>query len=217
MQLSDSITENVSREQKLYNVAFYLSLFTIFYNIIEGSISTYLGYQDDSLALFGFGVDSFIESLSGVGIAVMILRMRSNPKSHKGQFEVTALKITGIAFYILSAGLLVGAAANLLEGRKPETTFWGVVISLISIVVMLGLMYGKNKVGRELNSKPILADSNCTRACIYMSIVLLVSSFIYELTGIGYIDVLGTLGIVYFAISEGRECFKKAKGIDCCC
>ena len=88
-------------EQKLYKYAWYLSLFTIFYNIIEGLISMIFGYQDETLALFGFGVDSFIEVISGIGIAIMILRIRQNPTSEKSEFEKTALKITGISFYIL--------------------------------------------------------------------------------------------------------------------
>jgi len=54
----------------LYKKAFLLSLFTIFYNIIEGVVSMFFGYSDETLALLGFGVDSFIEVISGAGIAV---------------------------------------------------------------------------------------------------------------------------------------------------
>jgi len=61
---------------KLYKLAFGLAIFTIVYNIVEGIISTYLGYEDESLALFGFGADSFIEVISGFGIAHMVLRIR---------------------------------------------------------------------------------------------------------------------------------------------
>ena len=93
-------------EQKLYNKAYYLSLFTIFYNILEGIISMVLGYEDETLSLFGFGADSFIEVMSGIGIAVMIMRIRQNPKSLKSKFEITALKITGAAFFLLSIGLI---------------------------------------------------------------------------------------------------------------
>ena len=93
-------------EQNLYQKAWLLSLFTIFYNVIEGLVSLFFGYEDETLALFGFGVDSFIEVMSGIGIAVMILRIKQNPESNKSSFEKTALKITGFAFYILSVGLL---------------------------------------------------------------------------------------------------------------
>jgi hypothetical protein len=45
-----------------------------------------------------------------------------------------------------------------------------------------------------------------------MSIVLLLSSLVYELTGFAYADAIGAAGLVYFSLSEGREAFEKAKG-----
>jgi divalent metal cation (Fe/Co/Zn/Cd) transporter len=204
-------------EGKLYKQAYRLSLFTIFYNIAEGVVSMILGYQDETLVLFGFGVDSFIEVMSGIGIAIMIIRIKQNPESPKSGFEIRALKITGTAFYLLSAGLMVGIILNLINHHKPETTFWGVIISLISIVVMVWLMRAKKRVGGKLESEPITADANCTKICVYMSIVLLVSSLIYELTGFAYADVLGAAGLMYFSISEGKEAFEKAKGKNCNC
>ena len=80
------------------------------------------------------------------------------------------------------------------------------------------LVSGKRKVGRKLNSAPILADANCSLVCIYMSVVLLVSSLVYQFTGFGFIDSLGALGLIYFSISEGREAFEKAANVedDCC-
>ena len=203
--------------KKLYKVAFGLAVFTIVYNIIEGLISTYLGFEDESLALFGFGSDSFIEVVSGLGIAHMILRIKNNPNSNRDDFERTALKITGFAFYVLVFGLVITSIYNILTGHKPLTTFWGVVISIISILVMWILVVRKRKVGNQVNSAPILADANCTMVCVYMSIILLVSSGIYELFGISYIDSIGTLGLSYFAFKEGKECFEKAKSDKHCC
>ena len=204
-------------EQNLYQKAWLLSLFTIFYNVIEGLVSMFFGYEDETLALFGFGVDSFIEVMSGIGIAVMILRIKQNPESNKSSFEKTALKITGFAFYILSVGLLAGIILNLINGHKPETTLWGVIVSSISILTMIWLMYAKKTIGQKLGSDPIIADSNCTKVCVYMSVVLLLSSLIYELTGFAYADVIGTAGLIYFSLSEGKEAFEKAEGKVCCC
>lgn len=191
-----------------YKLAFGLAVFTIVYNIVEGLIATWFGYEDESLSLFGFGVDSFIEAISGLGIAHMVLRIRKQPETNPDKFEKTALQITGFAFYALAAGLISTSIYNIYTGHKPLTTFWGVIISLISIVVMVVLIYWKTKVGKELESKAILADAECTRVCIYMSVVLLISSGIYELTNIAYIDSLGTLGLAWFSFKEGKECFE---------
>jgi hypothetical protein len=197
--------------QRLYSLAFALSLFTIVYNIAEGALATYFGWQDETLALFGFGVDSFIEALSGVGIAHMVTRIRRNNHAVRDEFERTALRVTGWAFYVLAVGLVSSAGINLLTNHQPETTFWGVIISLISILVMLALLYAKLRVGGRLNSQPIIADAGCTKVCIYMSLILLVASGVYELTHLPHLDTLATFGLAWFSFREGRECFQKAK------
>ncbi|HBE40735.1 MAG TPA: hypothetical protein DDW27_05945, partial [Bacteroidales bacterium] len=169
------------------------------------------------LALFGFGVDSFIEVISGLGILQMVIRIGKNPGSSRTRFEITALRITGSSFFILTAGLLAGAAINLLKGHKPESTFWGVVISGISILVMYWLYRSKIHYGKKLNSEPVIADGKCTLVCLYMSVVLLFSSVIYELTGFGWVDTVGALGLAWFSFNEGREAFEKARGKENCC
>jgi hypothetical protein len=203
---------------RYWKYALWLALFTILYNFAEGLISIYFGAQDETITLFGFGIDSFIEVLSGIGILAMVLRIRQDTGAPRSQFERTALRITGASFYLLAAGLAVTAIYNLFVGHKPSTTLPGLVISLISITVMWALVMAKRKVGHALNSAPILADANCTMVCIYMSVVLLASSLVYQFTGFGFVDSLGALGLIYFSISEGKEAFEKAAGIvdDCC-
>ena len=50
-----------------------------------------------------------------------------------GLFEKRALIITGISFYILTGGLVIGAVYNIYSGSKPETTIAGIIISIVSI------------------------------------------------------------------------------------
>ncbi|MEW6718143.1 MAG: cation transporter [Chloroflexota bacterium] len=202
---------------KYWQYALGLALFTIFYNFAEGLLSVYFGAQDETLTLFGFGIDSFIEVMSGIGILAMVLRIRQNTDTPRSQFERTALRITGASFYLLAAGLAVTAIYNLSTAHKPATTLPGFIISLISIVVMWALVLGKRKVGRTLKSYPILADANCTLVCIYMSVVLLTASLIYQFTGFGFIDSLGALGLIYFSMNEGKESFEKAADLNECC
>ena len=180
-------------------------------------VAVFYGAKDEALTLFGFGVDSFIEVLSGVGILAMVIRIRHNPNTSRTRFEISALRITGTGFYILVAGLGITAIYNLYVGHKPETTLPGLIISIISIAMMWLLVTGKRNVGRALNSSPILADANCTMVCIYMSVVLLASSLIYKVTGFGFIDSVGALGLIYFSVKEGREAFDKANGLECDC
>lgn len=204
-------------ENKYWQYALGLALFTILYNLAEGLISTYFGAQDETLTLFGFGVDSFIEVMSGVGILAMVIRIRNHPDTPRSGFEQTALRITGVAFYLLAVGLGATGVYNLFAAHQPATTLPGLVISLVSIAVMWALVAGKRKVGHALDSAPVLADANCTLVCIYMSIVLLVSSFVFQLTGFGFVDSLGAFGLIYFSVKEGKESFEKAANLHALC
>ncbi len=212
MNISTPIPAN-----RYWNFALWLAVFTIGYNLLEGLISVFFGFSDESLTLFGFGVDSFIEVMSGVGILAMVLRIRQNPGTPRSQFEQSALRVTGAAFYLLAAGLAATALYNLIVGHKPETTLPGLIISAVSIAIMWALAAGKRKTGRTLNSQPILSDANCTMVCIYMSVVLLISSLIYELTGFGFVDSIGAVGLIWFSYNEGKEAFEKAAGMECSC
>jgi len=193
-----------------------LAWITILYNIAEGLISVFFGFSDESLALFGFGVDSFVEVISGLGIWHMVRRMRQNGSEATDLFERAALRTTGTAFYMLTAGLLVTSVANVYEGSKPETTLWGIIISGISVLTMWLLMHYKLKIGRQFNSPALIADAHCTRTCLYLSFVLLIASLGYELTGMGMMDSAGALVIAFLSFREGREAFDKAKGNFAC-
>lgn len=196
---------------KLLQTALVLSIITVAYNIVEGLVSVGFGVSDDALALLGFGVDSFVEVISGIGILHLVIRLKFTKNETPDKFERQALRITGFSFYLLTLGLIVGSALNIYTGTKPETTVVGVIVSSVSIATMYFLMKAKLKVGKQLGSNAIIADANCTKTCFYLSFILLASSLLYHFTGIGWVDVLGSLGIAWFAFTEGREAFEKAK------
>jgi divalent metal cation (Fe/Co/Zn/Cd) transporter len=203
---------------RLYRIAFTLALFTIFYNTAEGLASTYFGFEDESFTLFGFGVDSFIEAVSGFGIASMVRRIQKHSESTRSGFERASLQITGSSFFVLAAGLIATGGYNVWTGHAPATTRWGVLISVISIAVMGILVHYKNEIGNRLDSPAIVADAQCTKVCIYMSLVLLAASGLFELFKIPYLDAAGLFGLAYFSFKEGRECFEKAENeIPCAC
>ncbi len=206
------------QQNKLLKTALVLSIITIIYNVAEGIVSIYYGLNDDTLSLLGFGSDSFVEVISGIGIAHMVLRMRYAKVQKRDQFERLALRITGISFYILTFGIVAGSIINLIQNNKPTTTLPGFIIASLSILTMYFLMHYKLKIGKKLNSDAIIADAMCTKSCLYLSVILLVSSGLYMIFRIGYIDILGSLAIAWFAFKEGREAFEKASSnqLNCC-
>lgn len=205
--------------KKLLNIALVLSIITIVYNIAEGLFSVFFGISDDTLALLGFGVDSFVEVISGIGVLHMVLRMQYSSTETYDKFERQALRITGTAFYLLAAGLIVGSVLNIIKGIKPETTIVGIIISSISLITMYFLMKAKLNIGHKMNSNAIIADANCTKTCFYLSFILLASSLLYQFLGIAWFDIIGSLGIAWFAFTEGKEAFEKSKAekLGCSC
>jgi divalent metal cation (Fe/Co/Zn/Cd) transporter len=208
---------NQATRDRFYKVAYLLAIITIAYNIIEGAVSVWFGAEDRTLSLFGFGIDSFVEVISGIGIWHMVRRIRSAGGESKDTFERLALRITGWAFFLLTAGLVVSSGLSIYEHHRPDSTVWGIIVSLVSIACMWLLIHYKIKVGAALDSPAILADAACSRVCLQLSLVLLAASTGYELTGIGGFDAVGALLIAFLAFREGREALRKAKGLNCCC
>jgi divalent metal cation (Fe/Co/Zn/Cd) transporter len=206
-----------SERNRFYRRAEFLALLTVFYNIAEGLVSVWFGVSDETFALFGFGLDSFVEVMSGVGVWHMVRRLRAGGDERRDDFERRALRITGSGFYLLALGLVVTTVAGAIQGHRPESTFWGVVVSSVSIVTMWLLIRAKVRVGTALSSAAILADAGCTRVCLYLSFILLGASAGYELLGIPLLDAAGAFGVAWFSWKEGREAFDKARGLNCSC
>ena len=203
--------------RELYRTASFLALITIGYNILEGVVSVGMGVSDETLSLFGFGLDSFVEVVSGFGVWHMLRRLQRGDEELRDLVERRALRITGGSFYVLAAGLTVTAVLSLWEQHRPVTTTWGIVISLVSICSMWLLTHQKMKVGTALHSDAILADAACTRACLLLSVALLLASVGFEMTGIGQLDAVGSLVIAWLSLKEGREAFEKSRGGSCSC
>jgi len=200
-----------AKNKTLLNTAITLSFITIVYNLIEGGVSVFFGFSDNALSLLGFGIDSFVEVLSGMGVAHMVIRMRYSNVTSRDEIERFTLKVTGISFYILTAGLVCGAVLNSVRHMKPDTTLPGIIVSSVSIITMYILMMYKLKVGKALKSDAIIADANCTKTCFNLSIILLLSSLLYVFFRISYIDILGSLGIAYYSFKEGKESIDKSR------
>jgi divalent metal cation (Fe/Co/Zn/Cd) transporter len=187
--------------------AFVLAVLTIVCSSLEGGFSVIYGYLSGSLTLFGNGVVSFIEVISGIGIVGMLSRMERHSDEHPTTFERTALRITGIGLYVLAGGLVVMGILNIINHQHPNTTISGIIIAIVTIAVIGALVIAKLGVANRLHSKALLADAKCTRICVYMSSTVFVSSIVYELTKFEQADSVGALVLAFFAYKEARECF----------
>lgn len=195
--------------------ALLLSYFTVGYNIIEGVVSIVAGTTAGSIALISFGLDSFIESLSG---SVMIWRFRKHESLTEQQvekMEQKAIKLVGYSFVILGFYVLYESGSKLYFQEKPDTSLLGIIIAGLSLIIMPFLAYMKQETGKKLNSRSLVADSKQTYICTIMTITLLIGlglNFFYK---IWWADPLVGLIISGFLFKEGFEALKKNELCTC--
>lgn len=202
-------------DSQLHKKALSLSYFTVGYNILEGIVSIFAGLLAGSIALVGFGLDSFVESLSG---GVMIWRFKKHGKmseEEEEKVEKKAARFVAYTFFILGAYVLYESIKKLILHETPERSLFGIIIALVSMIAMPILYYMKFKTGKSIGSRSLVADSKQTLACMFLSVALLIGLGLNYLYGLWQADPIVGLVIVIFLIKEGYETLKEEKVCSC--
>jgi divalent metal cation (Fe/Co/Zn/Cd) transporter len=190
-----------------------LSLFTVLWNAVEGIVSVTAGIFAGSIALVGFGVDSFVETSSGV---VMLWRFRPRPdRADEERAEARALRLVGVSLLLLGAYVTWEAASALFRREGPDASVVGIVIAAVSLVVMPVLARRKRRVAAALGSRALQADSFQTTACMYLSAILLAGLALNAAFGLWWADPVAALAMVPIIAKEGREALR-GKACDEC-
>ena len=177
-----------------------LEYFTIGWNMMEAVVAIGAGWFSRSIALVGFGVDSLIESLSG---SVLLWRLSSS--AHGESREKIAFKLVGISFLILSVYVAFDAIKSLLAHEPPHTSFVGIGVSIVSLIVMPFLARAKRLSASSLQSRAMKADSRQTDICAYLSAILLGGLSLNALLGWWWADPAAALIMVPIIAREGFE------------
>jgi cation diffusion facilitator family transporter len=188
--------------------ALLLSYFTIVYNIGEGVVSILAGSAAGSMALIGFGIDSFLESLSG-GVMIWRFRRIGLSDEEEGRMEKKATRLVGYTFVFLAVYVLYESIGKLISGRTPEPSVLGIIIAVVSIIVMPILFYQKYRTGKSMGSKSLVADSKETLACVFLSVALLIGLGLNYTLGFWQADPIVALIVVVFLLREGFEILRE--------
>lgn len=207
---------NIFMPIHLQRQALLLSYVTVGYNVLEGVVSLIAGALAGSIALVGFGLDSFVESLSG---GVMIWRFTRidglSPEAEEKR-ERQAIKIVGYTFFVLGAYVLYESLKKLFFREIPDPSLLGIIIAAVSLATMPTLFYLKYRTGRALGSRSLMADSKQTLACAFLSLALLVGLGLNYWYGIWQADPVIGLVIVVVLFREGYQTLKAGKLCTCC-
>lgn len=196
---------------RLFKRALFLEYFTIGYNLLEAFVSILFGSMANSIALIGFGLDSIVESLSGM---VLVWRLRQHGKitaEQEEKIEKRAQMFVAVTFFVLAAYVLYESIGKLITQEIPQTSLPGIVIAIVSIIVMPILMVQKYRIGKKIGSKALIADSKETLACAFLSLALLIGLGSHYLFGFWQADPFVGLVIVVFLAREGIENWQESK------
>jgi divalent metal cation (Fe/Co/Zn/Cd) transporter len=192
-----------------------LAYLTIGWNVVEGIVSVAFALAAGSIALLGFGIDSFVETTSG---AIILWRLRAEKHARDREaverLDRRAHKLVGLSLFLLAGYVAVEAARALLGGERPEPTLAGVVITAVSMVAMRWLARAKRRVAADLGSRALEADAFQTTACWWLSLITLAGIGLNAALGWWWADPVAALGMTYFLVAEGREAWR---GENCGC
>ena len=190
-----------SREAWIRN-AKALAWVTIVYNLVEGLVSMGFGWSDDSLALFGFGADSFIEVFSAL---LVLWRLQAD---ECGEDLIARERRTtrgiGWMLLLLAAGVVGGSLLQLKAAAHPRTTLPGAIVSTASLGFMVFLWRAKLAAAKALDSRAVAGDAACSLACIQLSVILFAGSLLFiAAPSLGWVDSAAALALAIFIAKEG--------------
>ncbi|MFC4334763.1 cation diffusion facilitator family transporter [Salininema proteolyticum] len=202
-------TLSPARRESLHRRARLLAYATVGYNVVEGVVAIAAGAAASSVALIGFGLDSFIEVSSAL---IVLWQFRSRMPEAR---ERLALKLIALSFFVLAGWVGFDAARSLLGHGDPSPSPVGIGLAAASVVVMPLLVHAKRRVGRELGSATVQADSVQTMLCTYLSAILLVGLVLNAVLGWPWADPVAALAIAGVAVKEGVEAWRGEQCDDC--
>ncbi len=179
--------------------------FTVGWNVIEGIIAIAAGVMAGSIALVGFGLDSYIEVASGL---VLIWRLRKHGFTNDEEEEAAekkAIFFVGVTFLLLAVYVTYQSGKKLLLQEHPDESLIGIILAIVSLIVMPLLALYKKRIATEINSRALRADALETLACSYLSLTLVLGLGANALFGWWWADPVAALAMVYFLIKEGWE------------
>ncbi len=184
----------------------HLEVFTIFWNSAEGIVAVVLGLLAGSIALVGFGIDSFIEMSSGLVLLWRLQTRRDETSAERA--EATALRLVGLSLLLLAAYIVYESLGALIRREAPAATLPGIVLAAVSLVVMPLLARQKRRVAAAIESRALEADALQTSICTYLSLILLGGLGFNALFGWWWADPLAALAMTPFIAREGAAALR---------
>jgi divalent metal cation (Fe/Co/Zn/Cd) transporter len=182
---------------------FLLEWFTLGWNVVGVIILAYLAIRASSVALAGFGLDSFIE----IGASIVVIWELSGTGAAR---QRRALRLIGIAFIALAVYLTAQSAVALITGHHASQSVAGIIWTGVTAAVMFLLAAGKTRVGRALGNSVLVTEGRVTLIDGVLAIAVLLGLTLNFAFGWWWADPVAGLVIVYYAIREAIHIFRQS-------
>ena len=187
-----------------------LEVFTVAWNSLEGVIAVGLGIFAGSIALVGFGIDSVIETSSGV---ILLWRLQARRDAEDAEAaERRALRLVGASLLVLAAYVAGDALLSILRRDAPQESLAGIALAGVSLLVMPLLARSKRRLASQLDSDALRADAVQTIICAYLSAILLAGLALNAQLSWWWADPLAALAMVPIITREGLEAWRGDHG-----
>jgi cation diffusion facilitator family transporter len=133
----------------------------------------------NSLSLLADGLDSALDIATTIlgFVAIQIASKPADEEHHFGHTKIENLFSLGIAMLLVASSGIIGyqAIVKLIGGQPLEREIANIIVAISSIVLKGVLVWIYNRVGKQINSPSLIANSKNFRTDILTSIVVLIS------------------------------------------
>jgi cation diffusion facilitator family transporter len=180
---------------------------TVLWNVLEGIIAVAAGTISSSVALIGFGIDSFVETASAGVVGWRLgAEARGSSAGATERIEHIASRVAGALLLLLAAYIVVDAGRRLIGfGAEARESLVGIVLTAASLVVMPVLGWAKLRTAKDLKSGALRADAFETITCAWLSLTTLTGLVLNATLGWWWADPLAALVLVPLIVREGLE------------
>jgi divalent metal cation (Fe/Co/Zn/Cd) transporter len=206
------VTLSAERRIALHRRALWLEYSTVGWNVVEAVVAIGAGAVAGSVVLIGFGADSAIEVISAVGLLWRLRKAGPHAAvNEESAAEKRALYVVAVTFFVLAGYITWEAVRSLISREPPLTSPVGIILAVLSLLVMTGLASVKQRTGREMGSRALVADSKETWVCSYLSLTLLLGVGAYAVFGWWWADPVGALAMLPVILWQGWETLAEAR------
>jgi divalent metal cation (Fe/Co/Zn/Cd) transporter len=186
---------------RLRRAGFVLEGITLGWNVVGIVVLAIAAIAARSVALAGFGLDSFIE----IGASTVVLWELSGTGEER---QRTALRIIGAGFIALAVYLAVQSTYVLAAGDHPKHSAPGIVWTALTAAVMFGLALGKGRVGQALDNPVLRTESRVTMVDALLATAVLAGLALNAGLGWWWADPLAGYVILFYGLKEGRAALR---------